>query len=108
MGLGRLMAGTGLAAGVGLATYLTLTHQDPLTWYQTLKHSTQQTTQQLADIRRAKARVATNAQRLSSALEDGTQTLNAIQTQIDQFQFKIAPRLSTIEDTLAHLKDAQS
>lgn len=102
------MAGTGLAAGVGLATYLTLTHQDPLTWYQTLKQSTQQTTQQLTDIRRAKARVATNAQKLTRAIEDGTQTLNAIQTQLDQFQFKVAPRLQTIEATLDHLKDAQS
>ncbi|GEO70265.1 hypothetical protein [Levilactobacillus acidifarinae] len=108
MGLGRFVAGVSLAAGVGLATYLTLTQQDPLTWGKKVQRSVQQTAQQLDDVRQAKDQVATNAQQLATALEDGTQTLNAIQTQIDKFQFKVAPRVAVIEETLARLEDRES
>lgn len=107
MGIGRLILGTGLAAGVGFATYLTLTHQDPVTWGHNVKRQAQQTSAQLEAIRQAKDRVATNAQKLSDAIEDGTQTLNAIQTQVDKFQFKVAPRLAAIEETLDHLNASQ-
>ncbi|HIW71928.1 MAG TPA: hypothetical protein H9875_04795 [Candidatus Levilactobacillus faecigallinarum] len=107
MGIGRFLTGVSVAAGVSLAAYLVLTQQDPLTWGRNLKHQAQRTTQQLDDIRQAKDKVAANALKLSQAIEDGTQTLNAIQTQIDKFEFKVAPRVAVIQETLDHLEQTE-
>jgi len=107
MKIGRFLLGTGLAAGVSLAAYLTLTHQDPVALGHQVKRQAQKTAHQIGDINQARENVTTNAQKLSQAIEDGTQTLNAIQTQIDKFQFKVAPRVAAIEETLNHLEQSE-
>lgn len=107
MKIGRLIAGTTVAVTTGIAAYLALTRQDPITWGRQVKHQAQVTAQQLDDIRTAKEHVAANAQKLSQAIDDGTQTLNAIQTQVDKFEFKIAPRLAEIQKTLDHMETSQ-
>lgn len=108
MSVGRFVAGVGLAAGLGLATYLTVTKQDPRTWGHKVKHSVTQTKADLTDVKHAKDRVSSNVTKLTSALEDGTQALTTIQHQIEQFQFKIAPRVAAIEETVSHLENHQS
>lgn len=107
MGIGRFVAGVTVAASVGLATYLALTQQDPLTWGRQVKRQATHTAQQLDNVKTAQDRVASDAQKLAQAIEDGTQTLNTIQTQIDKFQFKVAPRVAKIEETLDHLEQSQ-
>ncbi|MFD1455900.1 hypothetical protein ACFQ44_09510 [Levilactobacillus lanxiensis] len=100
MGLGRFLTGTTLAVGVGLAAYLTLTKQDPLTWGKNVKQQAQHTAAQIDDIRQAKDRVAQRATGLTAALTAAQPVLDDIQTDVDKFAFKIAPRVSAIQEIL--------
>ncbi|MFC6206051.1 hypothetical protein [Levilactobacillus tongjiangensis] len=101
MGIGRFLTGATLATGVGLAAYLTLTKQDPLTWGKGVRAQTQHTAQKIDDLRGAKNQLTHNVAKLSQAVTDAQPTLDEIQAAVDKFAFKIAPRVAAIEETLA-------
>lgn len=100
MGLGRFLAGTTLGVGVGLVAYLTLTEQDPVTWGTHVKQQITHTAKQLTDVRDAKNDVTQKAAKLSTALTAAQPVLDDIQTEVDKFAFKTAPRLSAIQEVL--------
>lgn len=100
MGLGRFLAGTALATGIGLAAYLTLTKQDPVTWGHHVKQQVQATATQLDEIRQAKNQVSQSTLRLTAAIEAAQPVLNDVQTEVDKFAFKAAPHLSAIQEVL--------
>lgn len=100
MGIGRFLAGTTLAAGVGLVTYLALTKQDPVTWGNHLKQQAQHTADQVNDVRQAKDNLSKRTAQLSAALTAAEPVLADIQTDVNKFAFKAAPRISAIQEIL--------
>lgn len=101
MGIGRFLTGATLATGVGLAAYLTLTKQDPLTWSKGVRAQAKHTAQKVDDLRGAKDQLTRNVAKLSQAVTDAQPTLDDIQVAVDKFGFKVAPRVAAIEETLA-------
>ena len=100
MRLSHLITGTALAAGVGLATYLTISKQDPLTWGRHVKQQAKLTTNNISNVKDAKEQLGQSARNLATAIEDAQPALDEIQSAVDKFSFKIAPRLEVIESTL--------
>lgn len=107
MKLGQTLLGLGLATAVGSVAYFKLTNQDPVTWGRRVKATADQTVQQLNDIQTARTRVATNVTKLATAVNDGTATLTDIQKAVDKFQFKIAPRVASLEKAVNHLNTGE-
>ncbi|WP_125581785.1 hypothetical protein [Levilactobacillus cerevisiae] len=105
MGLGRFLTGTTLAVGVGLVAYLTLTKQDPVTWGNHVKQQARHTATQVDNVRRAKDNLTQSSNRLTAALTAAQPVLDDIQTEVDKFAFKTAPRLSAIQEILDQEND---
>lgn len=105
MRLSHLITGTVLAAGVGLATYLTISKQDPLTWGRHVKQQVKLTTKNINTVKDAKEQLNQSARNLATAIEDAQPAFDEIQSAVDKFSFKIAPRLETIESTLDQMNN---
>lgn len=100
MGISRFIGGLTLATGVGLAAYLTLTKQDPITWAKHLKAQAQHTATKVSEAQNAQERLTDSVQKLGAAVEASAPALEDIQHDIEKFQFKIAPRVAVIQETL--------
>ncbi|WP_261810760.1 hypothetical protein [Levilactobacillus humaensis] len=100
MGISRFIGGLTLATGVGLAAYLTLTKQDPITWAKHLKDQAQHTATKVSEAQSAQERLTQSVQKLGAAVDASTPALEDIQKDIEKFQFKIAPRVAVIQETL--------
>ncbi|NLR31918.1 hypothetical protein [Levilactobacillus tujiorum] len=101
MGIGKFLTGVTLATGVGLAAYFTLTKQDPRTWAKHISQQAQTTVDQVDDIKVAKDRLADKAQALNTAVTAATPVIDDIQSQVEKFAFKVAPRVDIIEETVS-------
>lgn len=101
MGIGKFLTGVTLATGVGLAAYFTLTKQDPRTWAKQLSAQAKATMDQVDDVKTAKDNLTDKVQALSAAVTTATPAIEDIQSDVEKFAFKIAPRVEVIEDTVS-------
>ncbi|NLR09913.1 MULTISPECIES: hypothetical protein [Lactobacillaceae] len=101
MGIGKFLTGVTLATGVGLAAYFTLTKQDPRTWVKQVRAQVKTTADQVDDVKNAKDRLTAKAQALNDAVTAATPAIEDIQSDVEKFAFKIAPRVEVIEDTVS-------
>ncbi|MFC6260771.1 hypothetical protein [Levilactobacillus fujinensis] len=106
MKIGRFLVGSALAVGVGLAAYLTLTKQDPVTWSRHVGEQAKHTAAKFDDVKDAKDNLTQSTQRLTTTIDAAMPVLDDIQTDIEKFTFKIAPRVEKIEETVSRWDDA--
>jgi len=106
MQIGRFLAGSVLAAGVGLAAYLTLTKQDPITWGKAVGEQAKHTAAKIDDVKDAKDNLTQSTQRLTTAIDAAMPVLDDIQTDIEKFTFKIDPSVEKIEETVSRWDNA--
>ncbi|WP_143463969.1 hypothetical protein [Levilactobacillus enshiensis] len=106
MQIGRFLAGSVLAVGVGLAAYLTLTKQDPLTWGKNVGEQAKHTAAKIDDVKDAKANLTQSTQRLTTAIDAAMPVFDDLQSDIEKFTFKIAPRVEKIEETVSRWDNA--
>lgn len=101
MGFGKFLTGITLATGVGLAAYFTLAKQDPRVWAKQLGDQIKDTANKADDVKTAKDDVTAKIQALNTAVTAATPAIEDIQSDVEKFAFKIAPRVEEIQDTVS-------
>lgn len=91
-------------SAAGLATYLYVNKKDPKNFFKNLSTDAKESFERSKRVNDSRKSLQKNVQKLQQELKKSTPVIEQLQKDINDFQFKISPRIDMIKDRINHLQ----